>query len=158
MVNTSILNFFSFFSSQVRVDVSSRVPGKIRASYVEGPRRISDSLVLEPRQEENYYEAFLYSLPECVFAVFGWKSHTWDLFVYFLCTASLTNLLVTADSGAYLLAWTAEEPHGFDDRFHGHLRVSPAHTYGQHRYASDYLLNFELSICILGQVCTIETS
>lgn len=41
------------------MDVSSRLAGQVRASYVEGPRRISDGLVLEPRQEENYYEASL---------------------------------------------------------------------------------------------------
>lgn len=45
-----------YFFSPVRVDVSSRLPGQIRASYVEGPRRVSDSLVLEPLREENYYE------------------------------------------------------------------------------------------------------
>jgi len=45
-----------YFFSPVRVDVSSRLAGQVRASYVEGPRRISDALVLEPRQEENYYE------------------------------------------------------------------------------------------------------
>jgi hypothetical protein len=45
-----------YFFSPVRVDVSSRLPGQIRASYIEGPRRVSDSLVLEPLREENYYE------------------------------------------------------------------------------------------------------
>jgi hypothetical protein len=45
-----------YFFSPVRVDVSSRLAGKIRASYTEGPRRISDSLVIEPRHEETYYE------------------------------------------------------------------------------------------------------
>jgi hypothetical protein len=45
-----------YFFSPVRVDVSSRLAGQIRASYVEGPHRVSDALVLEPRQEENYYE------------------------------------------------------------------------------------------------------
>ncbi|KAG0629225.1 hypothetical protein M758_1G086800 [Ceratodon purpureus] len=45
-----------YFFPMVRVDVSSRLPGEIRASYIEGPRRISGSLVLEPLREENYYE------------------------------------------------------------------------------------------------------
>ena len=38
------------------MDVSSRLPGQIRASNLEGPRRVSDALVLEPLREENYYE------------------------------------------------------------------------------------------------------
>lgn len=45
-----------YFFPPVRVDVSSRMPGQIRASYVEGPRRTLDGLVLEPLREENYYE------------------------------------------------------------------------------------------------------
>ncbi|KAG0591713.1 hypothetical protein KC19_1G195600 [Ceratodon purpureus] len=46
-----------YFFPPVRVDVSSRLRGEVRASYVEKPdRRISNSLVLEPLREENYYE------------------------------------------------------------------------------------------------------
>lgn len=54
--SVAIINRSSGFL-QVRVDVSSRMPGQIRASYVEGPRRTLDGLVLEPLREENYYEA-----------------------------------------------------------------------------------------------------
>jgi hypothetical protein len=41
---------------QVRVDVSSRLQGQVRASLVETGRSLPDSLVLEPLREEYYYE------------------------------------------------------------------------------------------------------
>lgn len=47
---------------QVRVDVSSRLQGQVRASYVEIRRSIPDSLVLEPLREEYYYEASSFTL------------------------------------------------------------------------------------------------
>jgi len=46
----------SYFFSPVRVDVSSRLQGQVRATYVEGNRRIPESLILEPLREEYYYE------------------------------------------------------------------------------------------------------
>ena len=44
----------------MRVDVSSRLQGQVRATYVEGNRRIPESLILEPLREEYYYEASYY--------------------------------------------------------------------------------------------------
>jgi hypothetical protein len=45
-----------YFFSPVRVDVSSRLQGQVRASLVETGRSLPDSLVLEPLREEYYYE------------------------------------------------------------------------------------------------------
>ncbi|MCL7021931.1 hypothetical protein MKW94_009838 [Papaver nudicaule] len=44
-----------FFFSPVRVDVSSRNPGKIQAALTETRRGLTE-LVLEPMKEEHYYE------------------------------------------------------------------------------------------------------
>lgn len=45
----------------------------------------------------------------------------------------IDRLLVFAGSRAILFVWIVEEPHGYDDRFHGCVPVSPAHAHGQHR-------------------------
>jgi hypothetical protein len=45
-----------YFFSPVRVDVSSRLQGQVRASLVETGHSLPDSLVLEPLREEYYYE------------------------------------------------------------------------------------------------------
>lgn len=42
--------------SPVRVDVSARLHGKVRALAVETRRYYSDALVLEPNRQEGYYE------------------------------------------------------------------------------------------------------
>ncbi|XP_011626409.1 ER membrane protein complex subunit 7 homolog isoform X2 [Amborella trichopoda] len=44
-----------YFFSPVRIDVSSRNPGKVQAALTEN-RRTLNELVLEPLQEESYYE------------------------------------------------------------------------------------------------------
>ncbi|XP_075522401.1 ER membrane protein complex subunit 7 homolog [Primulina tabacum] len=44
-----------YFFSPIRVDVSARNPGKVQAALME-TRRVLTELVLEPLQEENYYE------------------------------------------------------------------------------------------------------
>ncbi|XP_044464817.1 ER membrane protein complex subunit 7 homolog isoform X2 [Mangifera indica] len=44
-----------YFFSPVRVDVSARNPGKVQAALTENRRGLNE-LVLEPLQEEQYYE------------------------------------------------------------------------------------------------------
>ncbi|XP_073055260.1 ER membrane protein complex subunit 7 homolog isoform X2 [Primulina eburnea] len=44
-----------YFFSPIRVDVSARNPGKVQAALTE-TRRVLTELVLEPLQEEQYYE------------------------------------------------------------------------------------------------------
>ncbi|XP_008788805.2 ER membrane protein complex subunit 7 homolog [Phoenix dactylifera] len=44
-----------YFFSPVRIDISSRNPGKIQAALTEN-RRVLHELVLEPLREEQYYE------------------------------------------------------------------------------------------------------
>ncbi|KAL2613185.1 hypothetical protein R1flu_024877 [Riccia fluitans] len=45
-----------YYFSPVRVDVSARLLGQVRAVAVETRRTLSDALVLEPLREELYYE------------------------------------------------------------------------------------------------------
>lgn len=54
--------------------------------------------------------------------------------------------LVFADTRTFLLAGVAEEPHGVDDRFHGHLCVPPAEVDGQHRSVIFMLFEFEMQL------------
>ncbi|EFJ08694.1 hypothetical protein SELMODRAFT_131306, partial [Selaginella moellendorffii] len=45
-----------FFFSPLRVDVSARLHGQVRASLVETGRVLSGNLVLEPMRQEQYFE------------------------------------------------------------------------------------------------------
>ncbi|KAL3679885.1 hypothetical protein R1sor_022841 [Riccia sorocarpa] len=45
-----------YYFSPVRVDVSARLHGQVRAVAVETRRTLSEALVLEPLREEFYYE------------------------------------------------------------------------------------------------------
>ncbi|KAJ7556335.1 hypothetical protein O6H91_05G078900 [Diphasiastrum complanatum] len=45
-----------YFFSPVRVDVSARLHGQVRASLIETGRVLSDALILEPLKEEQYFE------------------------------------------------------------------------------------------------------
>ncbi|KAH9560826.1 hypothetical protein CY35_06G127600 [Sphagnum magellanicum] len=55
-----------YFFSPVRVDVNSRLQGQVCASLVETGCSLPDSLVLEPLQEEYYYEKWFASIWESV--------------------------------------------------------------------------------------------
>lgn len=58
MAGTHLIEVFAsgYSFSPVRVDVSARLHGQVRALAVETRRYYSDALILEPMREEGYYE------------------------------------------------------------------------------------------------------
>lgn len=49
------VNAIGYFFSPVRVDVSARYPGKVKATFTENRKGLNE-LVLEPLREEQYFE------------------------------------------------------------------------------------------------------
>lgn len=111
---------------QVRVDVSARNHGMVKAALTENRKSLNE-LLLEPLREEQYYEVSL-------FATFCLEQplHSTDACKKQINFGMSNILFFFSDTGTILDNVIGEEPNGSDDGIHVNCCVPHAKANGEH--------------------------